>query len=146
MALAFQNASGQTAYMAVLWHDIGCGPVNRWRKMGWYIIPNRTSFYLFDYPLNRSYGLMAWYAEWWIDGPSWSGTGSGWYLISNRLFDQCYDDNNCNVQRNFQDLDLRGHYGLLVTLHAPGQAGQPGHYKVTPVLRPHGHGKPPGFL
>jgi hypothetical protein len=135
--LVFQNPSGQTVYLAVLVHSVGCGPTNRWRKVGWYAIPNGRSFTVIRDDLRPFVQLMAWFASWWQDGPSWHGTGNQWYRVSNGIFDQCYDDNtNCDAQYNFQNLNFNQSYGITVTLLAPGQQEQPGQFQVATVLPP----------
>jgi hypothetical protein len=134
MPLVFQNNSGEDAYLACLWYDSSCGPTDNWRKMGWYKITNGSSFQFTAADLSQTVGLMAWFADWWAGGPSWSGSGQQWYWVTNNAFDQCYDDNtNCNVQYDFQNLEFNGNYGLTVTLHPPSSEPP---YTVTPINKP----------
>lgn len=132
MPLVFQNSSGETAYVACLWYDSSCGPTDKWRKMGWYKITNGSAFTYTGADLSQTAGLMAWYADWYAEGPSWSGPLN--YLVTNNAFDQCYDNNaGCDVYYGFQELDFHGNYGLTVTLLGP--TARP-NFTVTVINKP----------
>jgi hypothetical protein len=139
VALTFNNLSGNTAYLALLTYDSGCSP-DPWRKSGWYAVANNGSIQLIGGDLRSVNRYLAWFADWWANGPAWSGTGNNWYDIpAIAAFDQCYDDNaNCDVHWDFETLDINGNYGIIVTLEKPGG------YTVTPVAPPSSGGSSGG--
>jgi Protein of unknown function (DUF1036) len=118
--LNFHNATGSEAWLAALFPDSGCGPTDQWRKQGWWGIAPGSTFQLLSGD-NRSYNrYMGYHADGGAESgsPCWTNNPHMWYWIpANDAFNQCYDDNNnCNAQEDFEQIDFAGRYGLTITL------------------------------
>jgi hypothetical protein len=122
VALIFNNVSARDAYVALVVHDPGCSP-NPWRKHGWYRIPNDNFLHvLIPGDLRDGNRYLMWFADWYSDGPSWGSGNPYWrYLVTDAVFNQCFDDNTgCDRRYDFQLLDINGLYGIVVNLLYPG--------------------------
>jgi hypothetical protein len=133
MALYFINHYPAALWIAFVYFDAGCGGT-QFRKTGWWQVNPGETFNAWNTDLRTVNRFASFYAEEFKDsgGATWSGTGNGWYRISDMAFNQCYDDNtNCNQQPNFVQLDFTkadngtaDHIDINVTLGpAQGQIG-----------------------
>jgi hypothetical protein len=136
MALYFQNLYSQTIFIAFLFHNPSCGGTP-FEKMGWWGLNSGQIFNCRNVDLRSVNRFAAFYAAESSDpgGPNWSGSGNHWYLISNNLFSQCFDDNtNCNLERNFVVLDFNGFIDVNAVL-GPG-SGEMNFKGIAPPRRP----------
>ena len=118
MALHFQNLYSNTVYIAFLYYDACCGGTP-FKKMGWWQVNSGQILTPWNVDLRTVGRHAAFFAEEFraSGGATWSGTGNNWYLISEAVFWQCYDDNtNCNQQPDFVPLDFDGFYDMSVIL------------------------------
>jgi len=115
MALHFRNRYSDTIWIAFLYGDSGCTPT-AFRKLGWWHVPSGQTFNAWNTDLRNVNRHAAFYAEA-SGGATWSGTGNDWYKISDKKFNQCFDDNsNCNKQPDFVPLDFNGNSDMTVVL------------------------------
>ena len=144
--LTFKNATANTVYLALCTADSSCGPTDQWRKHGWYAIAPNASLTVIGNDLRTVNRYLAWFADDWAGGPSWNGPGNRDYLVTNNAFNQCYDNNSgCNVRYEFQQLDLNGSYGMIVTLTAPGKFSVDGYGPPAPPPPPADDGDGDGW-
>ena len=128
MALSFENAWTQTAYIAIIWFDSACDPP--WQKVGWYVAqPGQTVQIYGGNLLDLPNPNWAWFAQaGYADGPCWSGDAGHQYRVAhNQSFNQCLENNDAamNAEYPFKATQfVQGWNDVNVILLAPGEAGQ----------------------
>ena len=118
MALNFQNLYSNTIWIAFLFHNPNCSGTP-WTKQGWWQVDSGQILNAWNVDLRRVNRFAAFFAQEFSasQGAIWTGTGNNFYLISDMLFLQCFDDNtNCNQQPNFVPLDFDGFIDVNVVL------------------------------
>lgn len=114
MSLYIQNLYNDTIWVAFVYYDAGCGPT-QFRKTGWWQVDSGDTFNAWNVDLREVNQRVAFYGE--SGEAKWGSGDNGYYLIANRAFDQCFDDNsNCDQWADFVEFDFGSFADVTVAL------------------------------
>jgi hypothetical protein len=125
MALFFGNASGVTAFVAIIFHNPDCGPFSPFRKSGWFQVDNGEVRNLWPIDL-QTVKPGAFFAEQFLNGQglTWGDLGvNNEVFIRPGYFNLCFDSlSGCTQRAKFGLLAFNTPNTLISLLpHVPGQ-------------------------